>query len=333
MQPETDILEPDVLSVALRLLSNGPADIEWLTRRLRTQLKDARLTTKHVSATVESATVLVGRPDGRVCRLLDVLEGQTLTHRVTAATGGRTDLWTDLSLLPLHVCALYDPIPLMTGGEIRAAEFGHSALVGPRGWLPEVPAGGLLAVSVEAGRVHLEQLPDGVNASPEHEQGVRETMARHIRLEGWWSDFGEPNREAELNRAIGNALLEDPTLFATPVSPLIELLHDVLTEHSHRHLFDDTAAWEAGEVVSMSIAGMPESLYGELTRRAHKYGMSFDRFVVATLGHAAWRTPFAEDLGPWEEWDRPDSVAPALTPLHPVERPEHTDSDYNDRTK
>jgi hypothetical protein len=328
MQPETDFLEPDVLSVALRLLSNGPADIEWLTRRLRTQLKDARLTTKQVTATVESATMLVGRPDGRVCRLLDVLNGQTLTHRVTAATDGRTDLWTDLSLQPLYVCAMVDPIPLTTGGQLRAADFGHSALVGPRGWLPDIAAGGLLAVCVDAGRVHLEALPDGVNASPAHEQEVRETLARHIRLESWWSDFGEPNREAELNRAIGNALLEDPALFATPVSPLIELLHDVLTEHSRRHLFDDTAAWEAGDVVSMSIAGMPENLFGELTRRAHKYGMSFDRFVVATLGHAAWRTPFAEDLGPWEEWDRPCSVAPTPTHLQAV-----ADRDYNDDTK
>jgi hypothetical protein len=30
--------------------------------------------------------------------------------------------------------------------------------------------------------------------------------------------------------------------------------------------------------------------------------MSLDQFVVAVLGHLAWRTPFAEDIGPWEDW-------------------------------
>jgi hypothetical protein len=30
--------------------------------------------------------------------------------------------------------------------------------------------------------------------------------------------------------------------------------------------------------------------------------MTLDQFVVAILGHLAWRTPFAEDIGPWEDW-------------------------------
>lgn len=83
-------------------------------------------------------------------------------------------------------------------------------------------------------------------------------------------------------------------------------------------MFVDTAAWNAGEVVSFSVAGMPEYLYGELDRRATKYGMSFDRFVVATLGHCAWRTPFAEDLGPWESWDVPVAPPSGPTVLHAV---------------
>ena len=104
------------------------------------------------------------------------------------------------------------------------------------------------------------------------------------------------------------------------MSPLIELLHDVLSEHSRRHLFDDTAAWDTGEVVAFSVAGMPEALHGELSRRAGRYGMSLDRFIVATLGHAAWRTPFAEDLGPWEDWDLSDAGrAPAPRQLRPVD--------------
>lgn len=66
------------------------------------------------------------------------------------------------------------------------------------------------------------------------------------------------------------------------------------------------------DTVSFFVQGMPEYLYAELDRRARRYGMSFDQFVVAVLSHLAWRTPFAEDLGPWEQWsvsERPDATA------------------------
>ncbi len=45
---------------------------------------------------------------------------------------------------------------------------------------------------------------------------------------------------------------------------------------------------------------MPLMLHRELNLRAQRYGMSFDQYVVAVLGHLAWRTPFADDLGPRE---------------------------------
>lgn len=327
MNHDPTLLSPDELTTALRLLAAGPVDLDWLARRLRTELKDPRLTREGLINTVMSATVLVGRPDGRICRLLDVLDGQTFTHRVEAATTGRTDLWTNVSLLPFLAVAGLDPIPLVTGGELTAADFGHTALIGPPGWLPDVPAGTLLALTVERGRVRVTAMTDGVAATAAQEQRVRAVLGRHIRDEAWWSDGVEPNREAELNRALGHALVEDPELFRTPVSPLIELLHDVLSEHSQAHVFDNTGAWNAGEVVSFSIAGMPESLYQELSRRAVKYGMSFDRFVVATLGHCAWRTPFAEDLGPWESWTVPETPPSSPTVLRAVRNPSEGSDD------
>lgn len=324
MNSDADLFaQQDLLATALRVLASGPLDLDWLTRRLRTELRDARVTTESVANAVMYTTVLVGRPDGRVCRLLDVLDGQTLTHRVDAATTGRRDLWTNVSLQPLLVCATFDPIPLVTGGELTTAKFGHPALVGPPGWMPDVPAGTVLALTVERGRARIEALTAGVEATPAQEQRVRAILGRHIREEAWWAGGAEPDREAELNRALGHALVEDPELFRTPVSPLIELLHDVLSEHSRRHVFDDTGAWEAGAVVSFSVAGMPEYLHTELSRRATKYGMSFDRFVVATLGHCAWRTPFAEDLGPWESWDLPEAQPSAPTILRDVTRLRH----------
>lgn len=60
--------------------------------------------------------------------------------------------------------------------------------------------------------------------------------------------------------------------------------------------------------MSFGISGMPEYLNIELSQRATKLGMSTDRYVVLALGHLAWRTPFAEDMGPWEKWDTTDSL-------------------------
>jgi hypothetical protein len=55
---------------------------------------------------------------------------------------------------------------------------------------------------------------------------------------------------------------------------------------------------------------MPEALYIELTRRADVYGMSPDQYVIAVLGHLAWRTPFAEDMEPFEDWLPPTDELP-----------------------
>lgn len=70
--------------------------------------------------------------------------------------------------------------------------------------------------------------------------------------------------------------------------------------------------------VSFSIAGMPDALHMELNSRAHRYGMSLDQYVIAVLGHLAWRTPFAEDMQPWENWD-PERTQSSVLKLSSVD--------------
>jgi hypothetical protein len=96
--------------------------------------------------------------------------------------------------------------------------------------------------------------------------------------------------------------------------PLDELLHDPLQQDIDRHHFRDFSAAHQMETISFSVTGMPDALHREIEHRARRYGMSFDQYVIAVLGHLAWRTPFAEDLEPEESWypDRADlaSVSP-----------------------
>lgn len=303
MTADAGVAYPEI-STTLRLLERGPVDVHWLARQLRRELHDARFTTEAVIDMVSSCTLLVGRPDGLVCRLLDVLDGHVLTQRMTTRTAGRRILWTDLSLLPLRTWALFEPLRLAGGGEVRAGAFGHDALIGDGHWLPDVPAGGLISLRIESGALSVQSVEEALVAAPAEDRAVRIAVSRHVRAEQWWSsDYGEPDRRAELTRALGHALLENPDLLTTPTTPLIELLHDVLSQQSGRDLLDDSAAADAGDVVSFSIAGMPEQLHGQLSRRADAYEMSMDRYVVLALGHLAWRTPFAEDLTVWQQWD------------------------------
>ena len=41
----------------------------------------------------------------------------------------------------------------------------------------------------------------------------------------------------------------------------------------------------------------------ELSDRARRYGMTEAQFIVALPSTLAWRTPFAEDMEPRDDWD------------------------------
>jgi len=55
---------------------------------------------------------------------------------------------------------------------------------------------------------------------------------------------------------------------------------------------------------------MPSAPHTELSSRASHYGMTADQFVILALGHLAWRTPFAEDMAPFDSWVTAPGTAP-----------------------
>ena len=69
--------------------------------------------------------------------------------------------------------------------------------------------------------------------------------------------------------------------------------------------------------MSFAVTGMPMALDRELRHRAQRYGMTLDQFVIALLSHLAWRTPFAEDLEPWEDW-LPEELRPSPGRVMPL---------------
>lgn len=283
---------------------HGPQSVEWLVARARRERRDARIDERLVIRTIESSTILVPGFDGDVGWLGDALDGIVLTHRARAPLAGRRDLWCGLSMQPLLNLAAFSPLPLTGGGEVVRMETGHDVLVGPSGWLPDVRRRGLVALRWSRGTLSVEAVDEADLPALEETQAARALIADHYRRERWWHTEDDlESRPGELVRALTLARMEDPDLLGDPHPPLDELLYNPLQRDVDEHHWRDFAAAHQSESVSRWLGYMPVALDIELSARARRYGMSFDQYVIAVLGHLAWRTPFAEDCGPFEDWD------------------------------
>lgn len=289
------------------LVRQGRTPLELLVRQMRKKKRDSRIDENTVFQCIDGSSLLVGHPSGEVGTLLEVLEGHLLTQRVPSPTSGRRDLWCTVALQPFLAWCSVMPLPLLNGGELTAAEFGHSALVGPPGWLPDAQPGDLLALRIEGGALGIALVDRDASTSseigPVDQQDLRRLLAHHFDVHRLYSlDTISLPRPGELVVALTHALLERPEILRQPGVPLDELLYDPLNQQDIDHHWRNANAWGTEFTVSFSITGMPENLHGEIRRRADIYGMSEDQYVIAVLGHLAWRTPFAEDLGSLDSW-------------------------------
>ncbi len=228
-----------------------------------------------------------------------------------------------MSLQPLLNIAAYTPVPLADGqGEVARAATGHEVLLGPAGWLPDIPRYGVVGLRLVDGMLAVEPVDESAFPELAQQQRVRELLVHHYRLERWYTGTDDlASRPGEVVRALGHAKLEDPDLPTTPHPPLEEVLYLTLEKDRDVHYWREYAAQQEF-TCSFSVHGMPESLNIELEARARCYGMSFDQYVIAVLGHLAWRTPFAEDMAPWRDWE-PDGrpVAPVTPMVGEVDEP------------
>lgn len=297
----------------------GASDAAWLAARARTELRDARIDEDAVEESISTSTMLLWRPDGQVDHLLHVLDGVVLTQRARAPLAGRSDLWCTVALQPLLNIAAFTSLPLADGsGHVSRAPSGQEVLVGPPGWLPDVPRYGVVGLRISDGRLCVVPVQEDDLPDLERQEKVRQLLAHHYRVERWYAgNDALETRPGEMVRALGLALLEDPELLSTPHPPLDELLYLSLEGDCDIHYWRERAA-VVPDTVSFYINGMPEALHTELSHRAGRYGMSFDQYVIAVLGHLAWRTPFAEDMEPWENWD-PERMQGTVRNLSSVE--------------
>lgn len=297
------------------VFNHGSQPLEWLVRRSRRELRDARIDEQAVIDAIEPSTLLVPRPSGEIDHALAVLEGNVLTHRARARLHGRTDLWLGTGVQPLLNIAAFRPLVLADGsGEVRRAETGHDALIGPPGWLPDVDRHQLVGMRIEGQRLLVEPVDEQDLPTPSEQLRVRQMLSSIYVRESFLHSDDLSARPAEVARTISLALLEAPQLFCTPYPPLDELLHNPLQRDVDLNHWRSVAVSQQVETVGFWLDGVPVGLHIELTARAGHYGMTDAQFIVALLSTLAWRTPFAEDLEPWPEWD-PDWRAGTVMPL------------------
>ena len=220
----------------------------------------------------------VVRPDGRYDTAARLLRGQVFTTRSRPGDDGVLWTYRDLDAL-----ATLPALPLETGGELRRGEGQVEAWVGPAGWLPDTLPGQLLALRWTGQSLETSWLDSVVPGDSEVVRDTRELLARHARSEhrhGWSSV-----PRTSLTRTVLSALVEHPTLFATPLPPLRELLplpEDLRPSDSRPQVNGDVSA----VIVEVPL---PWRVHDELSRRADLIGELFPDYLSLLLGAAADR--------------------------------------------
>ncbi len=153
--------------------------------------------------------------DGRLCDLVALLEGVTLTHELTAEERREGTVAVDPHLAPLHILSPDGrTLPRAGDPDVEPLRFatGAGGLTGDQGWLPDEP---VLVLSVVGGRVEV----GGLHAVPPLDERTAERLATTLEAVADRHRFSTD--EVEL---LIEARARYPQLLATPQAPFGALL-------------------------------------------------------------------------------------------------------------
>lgn len=248
------------------------------------RLSEAGHTTAKTSAGLRSSLAMhphcLQRPDGRWDTTIRLLTGSTLTVRVRSRV--RDDvLWIHRDLEPYAPLVAGAGLPLAAGGRVRLGESQVPTWVGPPGWLPPIPDGGLLGLSWDGTQLAVRPVPDAPTADDPAVRSAIALLRQHAGATRAVDRWGTRER-LTFAGTVTSALMEDPDLFATPLLPLSELLVLPMTEAPR--------GWEelpaAGEQVLVPVS---PRIADELGRRAQALGESVTQHASMLLTAAVDR--------------------------------------------
>ncbi len=290
------------------IADSGPLELGELARRVSAAgLTRARNPESVVKSALSQTSGILELPDGRFDSVRRMLDGAVLTHRVRAATTGCRVLYGGPELALLDELLSTGPLPLATGGQAHRASGDLDGIVGPPGWLPDVPADTLVALRLAGGTLRAGTVDAGDDVLAARAERLRVILAKHLtaaepkaswRSTSWhsdWPDYGRVRSgwRRTLLRAVLYGLAECPDLLAEPVPPLDEVLrlpplswdHVWTAEEQRRdHL---VAAVRNGS--SLTLHGVPAGLRGALERLAERSGVPVGELAVLQLAAATYR--------------------------------------------
>lgn len=289
------------------ILEHGPLPLE----QLHAIALEREVTRARSSGSLRqslSAPAFILRPDGRYDTAARLLKEACFTTRLRRAPRDGV-LWLSRDMDPLLALDTAN-LPLRSGGTISPGAGDMATWVGPAGWLPDVPAGELLALSWDGTALEVSPATSVPSADSDLVADVRKLLAAHAsaRHRDRWPYDAAPS----LTAVVLSALLEEPTLFSAPLPPLSELLplpEDLrpLTDHLPRTELDGY------DVLQLPL---PRRVHRELQRRADLLGDHLPDYAAMLLGAAADRLlpserPRYERYSPYDDAYDDNVVAPA----------------------
>lgn len=247
------------------LLAHGHLAESDLFARLRDNGATTAKTSAGLRGSLLSHPSCLQRPDGRWDTTLRLLVGSTLTVRVRSRV--REDvLWIHQDLEPYVPLVIRAGVPLASGGRVRRGDSQVLTWVGPPGWLPPIPDGGLLGLSWDGTQLSVRPVQNPP-AADDPAVGSAIALLRQHASSPRGIDRWRVRERLSFAGTVTSALMEDPDLFALPLLPLSELLMLPMTAAPR--------GWDELPVEGQQVL-VPLSLRvaDELTRRAQALGKS-----------------------------------------------------------
>lgn len=241
--------------------------------------------THHLDTTNEYWRIDHESIDEQVASSGAVLEGRTLTHRVTSEdlAEGTLDAGTDLLALLSDV----DQLPFADGGVVHL-DLRPLRLRGPLRWLDSLGEGDLVAVTRAGGVLSLAPVDRAAD-------GEAERRALAAAAEDWIDD----RRGSEAYPLVMDALVRHPDLFRAPTVPVSELLADLGLERRGHEWGPSGTPWRT----------LQEQLGLSSLHLASNWG--FDRCCIAAMRVASDALVDHRATGGFGATD-PEAVATAL---------------------
>jgi hypothetical protein len=259
------------------LLLHGPATAEQLHQALLASGVTTAKTAQGIRTSLDGSRFTFQLADGRWDLTTRILAGVVLTIRPRSRLRDNV-LWVHGDLEPFDGLLTPKVIPLLSGGCARLGGGAIRTLIGPDGWLPDLPEGDLLGVRWNGNALDVFAVEQPVPTDAAALAPIRRLLRQHS--EGLSRPY---SFRAPLSTVFLSALREAPQLFANPLPPLSELFPLVDRE------LDDSAVWDSNRDGRPLTLRIPYRVYDELERRAQLLGEDLAEHAAVLLGGASDR--------------------------------------------